>query len=224
MDALAEMPTFRPTSGCDFLAAAASAGNADDTAGHSTGAAHLNKPRPFNPVATLAPKVAKKVLELEFVDMSEVTMDTPPESTPSRPVPPCRPMVTDISHWVERYTTMAALLSTRFPHKAPELFAYLATIVRAEWNYEHGRWVAYDRQFRREALAKKCLDWSVPDPRLYSETFTGRARSIPRCSLCCRMITRPTLAHRTVTNCGGCGHLALEQRGHRRHIRHITSK
>ncbi len=187
MDALAEMPTFRPTSGCDFLAAAASAGNADDTAGHSTGAAHLNKPGPFNPVATLAPKVAKKVLELEFVDMSEVTMDTPPESTPCRPVPPCRPMVTDISHWVERYTTMAALLSTRFPHKVPELFAYLATIVRAERNYEYGRWVAYDRQFRREALAKKCLDCSVPDPRLYSEAFTGRARSIPRCSLCCRM-------------------------------------
>ncbi len=98
MDALAEIPTFRPTSGCDFLAAADSAGNADDTAGHSTGAAHLNKPGPFNPVATLAPKVAKKVLELEFVDMSEVTMDTPPESTPCRPVPPCRPMVTDISH------------------------------------------------------------------------------------------------------------------------------
>ncbi len=98
MDALAEMPTFRPTSGCDLLAAAASAGNADDTAGHSTGAAHLNKLGPFNPVATLAPKVAKKALELEFVDMSEVTMDTPPESTPSRPVPLCRPMVTDISH------------------------------------------------------------------------------------------------------------------------------
>ncbi len=79
---------------------------------------------------------------------------------------------------------MAALLSTRFPHKAPELFAYSATIARAERNYEHRRWVAYDRQLRREALAKKCLDWSVPDPRLYSEAFTVWARSIPRCSLC----------------------------------------
>ena len=105
-------------------------------------------------------------------------MDTLPELTSYRPLPPSRPLVVDISHWVERYSTMAALLATRFPHKAPELFAYMATIVRAERNYEPGRWVAYDRQFRREALAKKSLDWSVPEPRLYSEAFTGRARSI----------------------------------------------
>ena len=44
--------------------------------------------------------------------------------------------------------------------------------------------MAYDRQFRREALARRSLDWSVPDPRLYSEAFTGRVRSIPRCAVC----------------------------------------
>ncbi len=189
MDALAELPTFTPTpgsgSGLDLLAAAAAKdGWVDDASGRNTGITPLSKMGPFNPAATLAPKVAKKVLGLEFVEMSEVTMDAPPEPTPSRPLQPSRPMITDISHWVERYATMAALLTTRFPHKAPELLAYLATIVRAERNYEPGRWVAYDRQFRREALAKKCLDWSVPDARLYSEAFTGRARSIPRCSLC----------------------------------------
>ena len=116
--------------------------------------------------------------------MSEVTMDTLPELTSYRPLPPSRPLVVDTSHWVERYSAMAALLATRFPHKAPELFAYMATIVRAKRNYEPRRWVAYDRQFRREALAKKSLDWFVPDPRLYSEAFTGRARSIPRCEVC----------------------------------------
>ena len=40
----------------------------------------------------------------------------------------------------------------------------------------------YDRQFRREALARKCLDWSVPNQCLYTEAFTGRG--IPRCSVC----------------------------------------
>ena len=105
---------------------------------------------------------------------------------------------------------MAATLVTRFPEKAPELFAYQASIVRAERNYEPGRWVSYDRQFRhealarrdlnwsvpdprlyseaftggREALARRDLNWSVPDPRLYSEAFTGRARAIPRCQFC----------------------------------------
>ena len=79
---------------------------------------------------------------------------------------------------------MAAILSTRFPQKASELFAYLATIVQAEHNYEGKRWVLYDRQYHREALACKVLDWSQADPCLYNEAFTGRARSIARCSYC----------------------------------------
>ena len=46
------------------------------------------------------------------------------------------------------------------------------------------QWVAYDRQFRQEALAGKSLDWSVPNHRLYQEAFTGRACNIPMCSYC----------------------------------------
>ena len=72
----------------------------------------------------------------------------------------------------------------RFPEKAPEFFAYQATVVRAERNYEGKRWVTYDRQFRREALARKDLNWSVTDSRLYNEAFTGRARAIARCTFC----------------------------------------
>ena len=40
------------------------------------------------------------------------------------------------------------------------------------------------RQYRREALAGKCLNWSRVNPRLYSEAFTGRAKAIPRCHQC----------------------------------------
>ena len=57
----------------------------------------LNKPGPFNPAATLAPKVAKKILELDFVEMAEVTIDAVPEPTPGRPFTPNRPPVTNIS-------------------------------------------------------------------------------------------------------------------------------
>ena len=114
--------------------------------------------------------------------MAEITADddTPPIGGRSQPRLP----VTDISQWLERFSLMAAILTTRFPEKAPEFFAYQAMIVRAERNYEGNRWVVYDRQFRREALAKKDLNWSVPDSRLYNEAFTGRARAIPRCAFC----------------------------------------
>ncbi len=53
--------------------------------------------------------------------------------------------------------------------------------MRCERNYREGKWMSYDRAFRREALAASNLEWSVPNPRLYQEAFTGRARDIPRC-------------------------------------------
>ena len=116
--------------------------------------------------------------------MAEVTIEDDIPHTPGRPPVPARLPITDISQWIERFSLMAAVLCTRFPEKAPELFAYQAMIVRAERNYEGKRWVAYDRQFRREALARKDLNWSVSDPRLYNEAFTGRAKAIARCSYC----------------------------------------
>ena len=81
---------------------------------------------------------------------------------------------------------MAAILATRFPEKAPELLPYQSSIIRAERNYEGKQWVAYDRQYQREALAWKDLNWSVPNVHLYNEAFTGRARAVPRCSYCLR--------------------------------------
>ena len=79
---------------------------------------------------------------------------------------------------------MAALLVTRFPEKGPELWAYQTTNLRAAHNYEGASWVAYNRQFRRDMLAQKDLNWSTPNARLYNEAFTGRAKIIPRCLHC----------------------------------------
>ena len=115
--------------------------------------------------------------------MAEISSDEPPPAVPGRQNPPRAP-ITDIKQWLEKYSLMAAVLVSRFPEKAPELFAYQATIIRAERNYEGQQWVEYDRQFRREALAGKSLDWSIPNHRLYQEAFTGRARNIPRYSYC----------------------------------------
>ena len=47
------------------------------------------------------------------------------------------------------------------------MLAYQATIVWAEQNYEGQQWVTYDCQFRREALAKKDLNWLVTNHHLY---------------------------------------------------------
>lgn len=74
---------------------------------------------------------------------------------------------------------MAAILTARFPLKAPELWVYQATIVH---NYEGANWVAYDRQFRRDMLAHKDLNWSSPTTRLYNEAFTWQSQVDPSLS------------------------------------------
>ena len=58
--------------------------------------------------------------------------------------------------------------------------------MKVAYTYEGSNWVSYDRQYRRDMLARKDLmiNWSVPNSRLYSEACTGWAKSIPRCLHC----------------------------------------
>ena len=196
------IPHFTPSggsgTGLDVLASAAlSANPGNDLAPPtSTGLATPkdklagpHTPGPYNPAASLPPKVVKKILALEFVEMAELRADVWPEDTspadsPTAPRRSSRPPVTKIKTWLECYARLAAVLVTRFPEKAPELWAYQSTIVKAAHSYEGATWVAYDRQYRRQMLARKDLNWSVPDSRLYNEAFTGRARAVPRCQHC----------------------------------------
>ena len=190
---LPTMPTFlstTPASGLDLLVAAAtsSAANVSDTA--TAQVSLLPTEGPYNPAAALPPKIAKKILNLEFVEMAELQTDIwveePPAAKQNHPSrwAPAKPPVADIKLWLECYTRMAALLVTRFPEKGPELWAYQMMILGAAHNYEGGSWVAYDSQFWRDMLARKDLNWSTPNARLYNEAFTGRAKVIPCCLHC----------------------------------------
>ena len=149
---------------------------------------------PFNAAASLSTKVTRKILALELVEMSEITVDPDMPQVPGRPPPPARPPITDISQWVERFSLMAAVLTTRFPEKAPELWAYQASIVWAERNYEGSRWVTYDRQYRREALARRDLNWTPGC--IMKPSLAGPGQS-PVARTASRMTTQPPSAHKT---------------------------
>ena len=173
--------------GLDLLAkVAASAGTQDHNP--NTGEAprtlaamqQLHTPGPFNPLAVLPGKVIKKILNLEFVEMAEISLDEEPELVSKRPPVP--------GH---KHLPVAGEV---FPHggypghqvfaQGHGAFIYQASIIREERHFELGRWMTYDRQFRREALARKDLVWSQKMSHLYIETFTGRARNLPLCSTC----------------------------------------
>ena len=98
---------------------------------------------------------------------------------PSRRAP-----ITDILAWTECFALMAAVIAGKFPDKAPQLFAYLRRIVHAAQNFQGSAWVAYDRLYRRRALARHSLDWAQEDSALYNEVFVGHAKAITRCHHC----------------------------------------
>ena len=195
---LPAIPTFAPsvgsTPGLDVLAAAASGqlstkGPQPAVQRDVASLPSLHTMGPYNPAATLPPRVVQKLLSLEFVEMAELRADIWPEDpSPAETANPQRrpgkPPVTNVRTWLDCYARMAAVMATRFPEKAPELWAYQTTILHAAHAYEGANWVAYDRLFRREMLAKKDLNWSVINSRLYSEAFTGRAKRHPQCPHC----------------------------------------
>ena len=98
---------------------------------------------------------------------------------------PRRGMITDFRIWTECYATMAAILAAQHPDKAPQLFAsYIRTITWASRNFDSSAWASYDMAFHRQAPNRDSLDWGLVDMALYNEAFTGRVRTIVRCSFC----------------------------------------
>ena len=92
--------------------------------------------------------------------------------------------VTDILIWIECYSSLVAILSTRYPDKTPQLMSYMRTIVKAQRTFSGEGWVSYDMCFRGKAALSKSLEWGVIDVTLYKKTFTGRAKALARCCYC----------------------------------------
>ena len=144
--------------------------------------------QPTSPAISLPPKLTKKILDLEFIDMLELIPDAwryaDEEASKcchqARRVPERGP-ITDITLWIECYSV---LVGTKYSTFAPEFMAYLHTIVHVQHSFAGDGWSTYDMAYRRNAAAHKSLAWSRIDFNLYNETFTGIARALPRCRLC----------------------------------------
>ena len=133
-------------------------------------------------------RLCERIAALEFVEMNELLPETWSAVSPVDigvfKLPSRRSPVTDIVVWTECFALMASVLVERYPSKAAHLFAYLKRIARAARNYRGPAWVAYDRMFRRQALARKSLDWGIEDQALCSEAFVGQAQAVVKCNHC----------------------------------------
>ena len=140
-------------------------------------------------MATVPPKLVSRILSKEYIPMYEMLpecwrLEANSGGACCQSKRPRHALVLDINIWTECYSVMAAILASAYPGKAPHLFSYLRTIVRASRTFESTAWVAYDVAYRRQAANQSTLDWGVLDSGLYNDAFTGRAKAIPRCSYC----------------------------------------
>lgn len=139
----------------------------------------------------LPPKLVKKILDLEYIDMSELVPDSwrfqDRELESSKCCMSKRPKrgpVSDILLWSECYATLVSVLGERYPTKIVGFMSYFKTILRASRCFQGDAWVSYDMTFRRRAANLKSLDWGAMDVLLFNETFAGRAKQLIRCKFC----------------------------------------
>lgn len=97
----------------------------------------------------LPAKLTKKILDLEYVEMTELL---PEVWRGQEEDPKCchqrkgqhRGPITDILMWTECYTSLVSVLATRHADKTPQFMAYLRTIVKAQRAFSGDGWVTYD--------------------------------------------------------------------------------
>ena len=140
-------------------------------------------------VMPIPQKLVNKILALEYVEMRLLL----PESWlyEENGTHCCdkrdrskKPENRSIFPWLQSFSAMVGVLASRYSHKVAQLMAYQATIIKCYTDFEGSAWMAYDRAYRRQAAAKKSLDWSQLNPTLYSLCFAGRAKRDLVCTNC----------------------------------------
>ena len=140
----------------------------------------------------LPPKLIKKILALEYIDMADLQSDHWDDYEETEPT--CcsghstrstrRTPVTNILTWLDCYASLVSVLCSAHPEKFGQFMTYQRTIIKAHRRYAGDGWVIYDSSYRRQAANMKSLDWGLMDGYLWNEIFTGRAKAIARCRTC----------------------------------------
>ena len=141
-------------------------------------------------------KLVKKILKGEFVDMADLLKDNLEaerrrysqengNNRSSFAQPPCyKREVPDMLSWLKCFSLYAAAITSKYPHKARELWAYQALMVSEQRRCGGRGWLLYDSGFRQQITSLEATDFSKINQSLYSTTFLaygGRGQFCPHC-------------------------------------------
>ena len=140
-------------------------------------------------------KLVRKILSGEFVDMAELLKDNMEaerrrhssdadamqghlgQSSARREVP-------DLMSWLQCFSSYAAVVCSKHPEKARELWAYQALMI-SEFRRCGGRgWRLYDTAFRQHAASLESMDFGKINQGLYATTFLAYGGKGQFCQCC----------------------------------------
>ena len=142
--------------------------------------------------APIPAKLVSKILSHQYFELSELlpeNLDEPisdttsfaiegstiiPVSKSARP----KKQNLDILSWVECFNSYVSVIATFQPHRARDLLAYMALIIRTAKRFGGRAWFNYDRAFRREAEVNNLQDWSIMRTDLYN-FYTSALNCVP---------------------------------------------
>ena len=131
--------------------------------------------------------LVSKIISWQFVEMPELLPEYWPVARDdyNKRAATRRPKVIEDFHtWLQCFALYCGVLGSHHPAAIPELVAYLVTISRAKQDYEGRAWAHYDTFYRRNAAVTNNKRWSVINPSIYAQCFTGKASGTLRCELC----------------------------------------
>ena len=92
--------------------------------------------------------------------------------------------IPDILSWVQAFSLYAAVVASRHPHKARELWAYQAIIVGEAQRCGGRGFVAYDSLFCQQMVSFETVDFSKINQSLYATTFWAQRERGRFCQIC----------------------------------------
>lgn len=140
-------------------------------------------------------KLVKRIWKGEFVDMAELLKDnmeaerrrTAIEGESSQGLlgqRGSRREVPDILSWLQCFSAYAAVLCSRYPAKAKELWAYQATMISEHRRCGGKGWSVYDALFRQQITSMEAVDFSKINQGLYATTFLAYGGRGQFCQSC----------------------------------------
>ena len=96
-------------------------------------------------------------------------------------IKPRKPNIEAITEWVKAFAIYMAAMGKKFPEVVSEMLEYQLVIANASEQYNGIYWRCYDTHYRVNAAATGNHQWSHLDIDLYTQFFTGRAKTAASC-------------------------------------------